>query len=271
MVLAAVFSLLLPPPTSMGTSPEATVRSVIDGLNQRNADTLVAAYQVVGPNAKGALNRLFVTGMRETGPVYVVDSVYVTETGGSATAKVKVSVKGQSANVLPEELVKLVKINGDWKISNREVAKAAPQSLFSGLGAFLVNPQALELQARTAASATVVLSNMKQIATAAIIYAGDSDDKILLSTANLKTKLLPYLKNAEVFKGTDGKPLPLVFNSNLTGKDSAAVRNPAQTVMISLGGKGKLVFTDDRTPIAFVDGHAKYIKRADAASLNWNP
>jgi len=266
MILSAVITVILHSPIRLSTTPEATLRSVVEGINQRNPDSLIAAYAIVRPNAKPYLEKIFAE-MKGTLPVYSIQSLTVAEMGETATAKVKVSMSG-SQSALPEETVNLLKQSGDWKISNRE-AKVGPEGIYAGLGAFLKNPEVMPA-ARQAAAATTVLSNMKQIAVACMLLAGDNDDKFPVSTATLRTKLYPYVKTDKVFKDASGKPLPLEFNPNLTGKKQTDVRKPAETVMFSLGPKGKLVFTDDRTPIAFVDGHVKYVSRADAAKLNWN-
>ena len=270
MVLAAVFSLHLHSPTTFGTTPEITVRSVIDGINQKNPDTLISAYEIVGPKAKESLAKVFAE-MKDKMPTYVVSNFSVTETGDTAIAKVKLSMTGQNSFSPPDETVNLVKIAGDWKISNKEVSKSGGQGLYGGLGAFLKNPQVDVQQARTAAVATSILSSMKQMALACLMFSADYDDKYPLSSANMKQKLMPYLKNDAVFNGPDGKPLPVMFNPNLTGKKQSDIRRPAETVLLSLGNKGALVFKDDRTPIAFADGHVKYLSRAETAKLVWLP
>ena len=272
MFLAAAFALTLYSvtilPIAPGVTPEATVRSVVEGITQRNPDTIIAAYENVGLNAKAYLTKLF-SEIKTDVPVYSIQSVTVTENGETATAKVKISLKGNYTTP-PEESVNLIKLAGDWKISNREGSQRAAQGLYAGLGAFLKNPQAAPTASQNAAS-TTVLSHMKQLAVACLLLSGDNDDKFPLSTATLKTKLYPYVKSNDVFSDASGKPLPLEFNPNLNRKKQQDVARPAETVMLSLGSKGKLVFTDDRTPIAFVDGHVKYLTRAQISILRWTP
>jgi len=103
------------------------------------------------------------------------------------------------------------------------------------------------------------------------MYTSDHDGKFTFSSTTLKAKLFPYVKTNEVFKGPDGKPLALVFNANLAGKRQSDLSRPAETVLLTLGPKDKLVFTDNVTPIAFADGHVKYLTRPQLSILRWIP
>jgi prepilin-type processing-associated H-X9-DG protein len=274
MVIAPVLSLILIHPMPVGPTPEATLRTVVEGLNKHREDSVISSFVVVEPRMPEVLRKLFgdAKGNKDTKTVYRLESVSVSETGDTAVAKVKLKVLVKEANLNPDdETVKLIRRDGNWKIDNREAPTKTPEGLFGSLGEFLKNPDAMKDTAKKAADATVILSNLKQLALGAILYATDQDEKLNLSTATLKTKLLPYVKSEAIFKAPDGKPLPIVFNSNLTGKRFGDVRRPAETVMMSLGGKGSLVFTDGRTPIAFVDGHVKYLKPDQVSILIWVP
>ena len=271
MIFTVVLSVLLNSPARLGTTPEATLRSVVAGFNQQNVDSILRAYETVAPGAKEALNKVFTQGTQKDGPVFVVDSVTVSESGDTATAKIGLRTTGQNPYVPPAEIVKLVRVSGDWKISNQADPKVARQNLFAGLGLLLKDPKWLDLQAKEAEGKSKVISNMKQVSLAIILFSSDNDGVYSLTTATLQTKLTPYLRNIDVFKGPDGKPLLLVFNSNLTGKKDSEIRRPGETVILTLGGRDNLIFTEDLTPIAFVDGHVKYVSRADTAKLNWNP
>lgn len=271
MVLAAAIGFALFPSPVIGTTPEATIRSVVEALNDRNIDVLLGSFEIVSPKASGVLKELLKAPRPNPDLKYSVDSVSVGDSGDRATAKVKIKFITTPSQSLGEESVLLIKKDGNWKIDNRESPTKPRPGLFTSLGEFLKNPGSATANATAASEATVILSNMKQLALGAILYATDQDDKLNLSTATLKTKLLPYVKSEALFKAPDGKPMPLVFNSNLTGKRFSDVRRPAETVMMSLGGKGALVFKDGRTPIAFVDGHVKYLKPDQISILIWVP
>jgi len=274
MALASVLSLILIHPMPVGPTPGDTLRAVVDGLNEVREESVISSYVVVDSKMPEVLRKLFADakGSKESRTMYRLESVSVSEMGDTAIAKVKLKVLVKEADLNPnDETVKLIRRDGNWKIDNRESPTKTPEGLFGSLGEFLKNPDAIKATAKTAADATVILSNLKQLALGAILYATDQDEKLNLSTATLKTKLLPYVKNEAIFKAPDGKPMPLVFNSNLTGKRFGDVRRPAETVMMSLGGKGSLVFTDGRTPIAFVDGHVKYLKPDQISILIWFP
>jgi len=211
-------------------------------------------------------------GSKESRTMYRLESVSVSETGDTAVAKVKLKVLVKEADLNPgDETVKLIRLAGNWKVDNRKSPTKPRPGLFTSLGEFLKNPGSRTAGATASSEATVILSNLKQLVLGAILYATDQDEKLNLSTATLKTKLLPYVKSEALFKAPDGKPMPLVFNSNLTGKRLSDVRRPAETVMMSLGGKGALVFKDGRTPVAFVDGHVKYLKPDQISILIWVP
>lgn len=269
MVLAATIGFALLPSPVIGTTPETTIRSVVEALNDRNIDVMLASFELVSPKASGVLTELLKAPRPNPDLKYIVDSVSVVDSGDRATAKVRIkylTTPSQSS----DESVLLIKKDGNWKVDNRKSPTKPRPGLFTSLGEFLKNPGSASTNPK-AADATVILSNLKQLVLGAILYATDQDEKLNLSTATLKTKLLPYVKSEALFKAPDGKPLPLVFNSNLTGKRIGDVRRPAETVMMSLGGKGSLVFTDGRTPIAFVDGYVKYLKPDQISILIWVP
>jgi len=274
MLFASAFALALSwlpePVLTPGETPEATLRSVLDGINNRRSKSVVEAFEVSAPQALENLTKLLNSQQPRPQSSYFLGSVSVDANGDRATARVQVTIKGPSQFTLPEETVKLIKLGGDWKIANREATQPAKQGFYSSIAYLVRNPTSIA-DAKRSASKTVVLSNLKQISTAVLMYTADQDGKYSLTSATLKTKLFPYLKTNEVFKGTDGKPLPIVFNANLTGKSDASLSRPAETVLLTLGPKDKLVFTDNVTPIAFADGHVKYLTRPQLSILRWIP
>lgn len=258
------------PALAPGATPEETLRSVLDGVNHRRAKAVVEAFEVSAPAAHENLTKLFNFQQRGPQSAYSLGSVSVDANGNRATARVKIAIKGPSQFTLPEETVKLIKVGGDWKIANQDITKPVNQGFYSSIAYLVRNPTSVS-QAKQAAAKTVILSNLKQISTAILMYTMDQDGKFSLTTANLKSKLLPYLKTDAVFKSAEGKPLPVVFNANLTGKKDTDLSRPAETVLVTLGSRGNLVFTENVTPIAFADGHVKYLTRAQLSILRWIP
>ena len=106
-----------------------------------------------------------------------------------------------------------------------------------------------------------------------MVFCADYDDKLLLNTAKLKTKLMPYSKNESVFHCPDtAHPDPYAFNDRLTGKTLASLSEPAKTVLIYEGSNGKLAFRHSgRAAIGFADGHAKLLNAEEAKNLIWKP
>lgn len=120
-----------------------------------------------------------------------------------------------------------------------------------------------------ASVSTACMSNMKQVATAGLMYQGDYDDHNFLS-ASYQTALNPYTKNPGVYYcpqtgsafATNGDILKL----DITKK----VKDPAATVYFYEGSKKTLSGPHSgMSNVAFADGHVK--KYGAKAPLKWKP
>jgi hypothetical protein len=81
----------------------------------------------------------------------------------------------------------------------------------------------LMAQAQRAAIQTMAVSNLKQVALAAMMYSADNDD--MLPSGNIESVLMPYTKNEELFKGVQW-----VF----PGGSQREIEKPAETPIAHL-------------------------------------
>lgn len=95
---------------------------------------------------------------------------------------------------------------------------------------------------KEAAEKTALMSNAKQLALAAIMYATDNGDA-LPGPDGIKDLLMPYLKNERMFEG---------FVYVFAGGSMSAIEKPAETVIGYIPGKGGRA-------VAYADGHVKWV------------
>jgi hypothetical protein len=258
--LACLACLLTPDAT-----PESTVKGVVDALNNHDWKGVFSRFE-------GAKLDLVVpqftklAGMNARIPKFFIKMTTLTTNGDMATGPVSVGTQEgtQTTPNYVDDEVHLHRVNGDWKISDGKTA----QSMFTALGEISRNPEKLGM-ARDNARRTVILSDMKQIGLAVLMFANDFDDKLSFTQSTMKAKLQPYLKNDKLWVGPDGKPLDVRINPAWVGKSMTAVSQPANCVMLSIGPKDKLQYFDGQTPIVFMDGHAKFLTSAAAKNIMW--
>lgn len=246
-------------------TPEATVNGMIDALNARDWKGVFSRFEGANVDQVApAIQKMLPPGAQM--PKLTIKITSLTITGDTATGPVSLGFQmGTQAPTTQEDEVHLHRTNGDWKI----VDGKSLQSIFTQFGKIARDPS-LMTKARDGAKRTVILSHMKQLALAMIMYTTDYDDKVSLTQASLKAKLLPYLKIDKVWLDADGKPLDVRINPALVGKKLTAVSKPDLCVMLSIGPKAKLQYFDDKTPIAFVDGHVKYLTKDAIAGIKWD-
>ncbi|MEI8281978.1 MAG: hypothetical protein WCG75_06210 [Armatimonadota bacterium] len=112
-------------------------------------------------------------------------------------------------------------------------------------------------QQASTADRTVTISNMKQIATGAMIYLSDSDDifPFVQSTPQLFDVLMPYLKNREILKGRNPMGGEFRFNMSLAGVSATALEAPAETPLLF----ESVAWPDGKRCVAFADSHVKVV------------
>lgn len=104
-------------------------------------------------------------------------------------------------------------------------------------------PKELFLQARSAAEKAKALSEVKQIGTAAHIFAADNDDRFPSQDEFQNKALSPYLKNDGFFDG---------FTYTFGGGSIRDLKNPSGTVLGYKPVAGGFA-------VVFADGHAKWL------------
>ena len=112
------------------------------------------------------------------------------------------------------------------------------------------------------------LSNAKQIAVATMMYCQDYDEMFPAgkTTAVVKPKLMPYIKNSAAFiDPTSGKEF--VYNAALDKFPLAALKAPAQSVLFY----SPKIHTDGMFTVAFTDGHCKRVAKIPALSVGTAP
>jgi hypothetical protein len=118
--------------------------------------------------------------------------------------------------------------------------------VFQSQGGLMVVPliridKAVLIAAREQAKRMQVLSNGKQLALAAHMYAADHDD-VFPNGDDIQGKLEPYLKNSSLFEG---------FSYTFPGGPLKNVESPAETEMGFVSGPGGRA-------VMYVDGHVKW-------------
>ena len=102
--------------------------------------------------------------------------------------------------------------------------------------------------------ATSSLSNAKQLALATMMYVQDYDERFPSgkTMAEIKPKLMPYLKNKAVFVDpTSGKDF--VYNAGLSKLSQILLKDPRNSVLFY----SPTVHTDGMFTVAYAEGHAK--------------
>jgi prepilin-type processing-associated H-X9-DG protein len=182
----------------------------------------------------------------------------------------ELTVEGDTARLpvvvtvtLPQTLILRKDADGKWVVDLR-------QSITSSTG--LPEPEMLR-----AVGATDCLSNLKQLAVAALMWAQDHDE-VLPPAANWGPELLPYLKNDQVFRCPEAPELACgyAYNLEVAGRKLADIAQPAEAVLFYESTIGRLDAADkgESQPqpgrhqgannLAYVDGHAKWLGPAEA-------
>ena len=135
-------------------------------------------------------------------------------------------------------------------------------------------------QARKAAMATQSLSNVKQIATALMIYSADFDDRLPKSD-EWQDLLEPYTKNPDLFVPPyKDQPGGYAFNQALSQVFLYDIPIPAKTPMVFesieagrnlTGGLEDLRNKEPRAAIGMADSSARRVEILGASSYEWAP
>ncbi|MBV6457424.1 MAG: hypothetical protein HONBIEJF_00533 [Fimbriimonadaceae bacterium] len=254
------------------SSPAATLRSFVAAFTKPDFD--LAARHVkdikVSPEAKQ-----WEAMLREAKlDVKVLDISTSEGPAKTVLATCKLSLGDKTGRSQTEtSTISLQQIGEDWLILQPGTSLEMNRDPIQSFVILLGSPSALFANAKQAAKRTTCMSNLKQVAVAAIMFAADNNDVLRFNAGNMNKKLLPYLKNDRMFvcPNHSGTTPSYSFNAALAGKSTAMVSKPAETVMFYEGSGGKLDFSrhDGTAIVAYCDGHVKAIKKGNEKTLRW--
>jgi prepilin-type processing-associated H-X9-DG protein len=259
------------------STPEAALKAFVDAIGR--ADLVTAASVVEGAPTTG-LNTEFATSLRDA-KVRLSLADVKTYTAGDDDACVVYSLEasplaGTGGRQYREFLI-LKRINGAWTVAAPAAgpieAEQSPDGMLLTVARLLRDPEAAN-RANAAAKNAACLSNVKQIALAAMMYTQDYDEVFPNTPVTFKSLVMPYIKSEGVFHCPLDAPgvVAYRFNEKLAKKSLAVVEAPAETVMLYEGEKGKLNFRHDgKAVVGFADGHVKLVTPEEASKLRWTP
>ncbi len=144
-----------------------------------------------------------------------------------------------------------------YLINSQTISSISPNPAMT-LEALLQKIQGGALHEPTAvASATMQLSNYKQLGIAIILLSSDSEDIIpyFQTQASFRGSIFPYVKNSELFKSLNpngGRP---IFNMNLAGVSMTDIDEPTSIPAIY----ESRAWPDGSRIVAFVDGSTRKV------------
>jgi hypothetical protein len=255
---------------SPANPPEDTVKLVAGYWNAKDFKSMI--QYVDGATTTEAADEI--TKAAPGGwPMLEVSNLTSKVDGGNAvvTSHVSISIQGQPPQAI-DDSTNLVLRGDTWKIVPATGPGNKP-AVFGAISAILVMPKGAMLQARRAAEVTTALSNLKQIALAAMMLSTDNKDKLAIDPSAVHKALSPYLKNEQIWVDPITKSKTMYsFNANLANVLVTNVKKPAETVMFYVGRKGQFEYPfKGRTIVAYVDGHVKVLTAEDAKHVIWKP
>jgi prepilin-type processing-associated H-X9-DG protein len=271
LAIVALFSLSLRQDLS---SPEATVKSFFAAIKKGDLVTAAKHLHEVTPSANlEALGK----DIGAAAPNLVLEGIISTPTGENRVllkGKLVATMQGSDRKEEQPAEVELIKVGEEWKILVPKDASANSSNMMTSIISFVASPDEVVAGAKKAAKKAACISNIKQMALAAIMYAADHDDILKLSNATLRAKLEPYTKNSSIFTCPLDEPGTLSYSLNglVAGKSETAIEKPAETVLFYEGTNGALNYKHEgMAMVAFTDGHVKGFKKESAKMLVWKP
>jgi prepilin-type processing-associated H-X9-DG protein len=145
-----------------------------------------------------------------------------------------------------------------------EFLAKANESMKTGPGS--TPPESSAAAPETALSSQVQgLSNIKQLALAAHMYASDYDDVFpyAQSTATVKAVTMPYLKSIEAWTTHNPSESRFLFNMAVAGALLGEIDSPNEVVLFYESAP----WPDGRRHVAFCDGHARTVSEDEWTRL----
>ncbi len=188
----------------------------------------ITAYRPTAPQTKGTLfTKSTSQHVTDSGIDNIIHPLWLATKDATEKQQAMLSSDSDMARMSPNGMCAAYRANGAaWAVDVVKISAAEFKS------------------ARAAARRATVLSQGKQVALAAIMWAADHDDT-LPSATNLNDELTPYLKNSQLFDG---------LNWTYAGGPMSAIQSPAETELGTIdGGEGLAVM--------YADGHVKWRNR----------
>jgi prepilin-type processing-associated H-X9-DG protein len=149
----------------------------------------------------------------------------------------------------------------------RVIVPATPPIL-NAVAQALADPSA----AYAAEMAASSITNLKQLALAALQFMQDYDLQLAFNQDSMVEALKPYTGNKHIFTVPSTDEVYSV-NENLIGKPgNSQIQSMHQVVMFYEGKNQTPIFRyGGKAAIAFADGHVKLVSREEAGTLVWEP
>jgi len=253
------------------STPENTIKSFIKALAESDYDGIISCIKGAKRNEEMAKSMSHQKGDMPSFEITVTD---VKVDGDKATCAV--TVVTSSKNMQPETIsdsINLERTGDAWQIAPL-TGQQDPKRIINMLASIMADQGDMFVKAKQAAKKAACLSNIKQIALGFMMVAADNDDYFKVQANAWKKALMPYIKNEALFtcpldpKGT----VSYSINPAMAGFNVVKVKDPAKTVLLYEGSKGKLNFRHGGyAAVAFADGHAKMVNAEQAKSLIWKP
>ena len=264
----SVAAILLPLLNVWAAPPEDTIKTLAELWNAKNLAGMVPYYKGATP---GGNFEQFTKAAGTNWPTLTVSDVAVVVTGNKGAMKchVSIAIPGQKAQAIDDSAD--MELNGDvWQVV--PIPASNVPKVFAAIGLFVSQPKMVET-GRQAAKRTAALSNLKQIALAAIILSNDNDDKFKIDPSAVHKSLAPYLKNDKIWiDPVTNRSDIYSFNPKLKDIALTKIAAPAETILFYVGRKGEFEYPyKGRTMIAYADGHVKVVTAADAKLARWKP
>ncbi len=164
-----------------------------------------------------------------------------------------------------------------WQIVPPEVAPSAftpsgnaemQDNLFANVAYYLAQKQVLKI---TGTPEERSINNLKLLGLGVAQLVQDYDEVYAFAPRYLIEAVTPYVLNPRILQIPDTNEI-YSFNSNLSGKNLADVKEVYQTVLFYEGQNEKPIFRyDGKAAICFADGHVALVSPNEAQKLIWKP
>ena len=260
------------------SSPKAAVKAFAQAINEDDTEAMTACVksgstvqnvQGFWANTEGRLK------------IEVTDTVAEVE-GDKARVAVEYLFNDNNKRISQVDFFALERADGKWRIvvapdALKNIMTNSPQtpSVLRLMSVIIGSPDGGEVfaAAHRKAQAVSSLSNVKQIGTAAMMYAQDYDEVLPAPASKYKDILMPYIKSEQIFHAPAAPATETVsysFNKHLEGVQMAAISHPAETIMLYEGKDMKPEYRyEGKTVIGFADGHAKLHTPEQVAKFVW--